>query len=113
MRVHPDVQAALQAIKATTPASPIESLFRTQNTNFGAYLIAANQLRYCGVKLAPNRADVDLLFHDPHRRGPNLLRRFNSGAVEQVNARVLFETRGYLLSEVKQSLTAGADDASR
>ena len=34
--------------------------------------------------------------------GRTLLRRFNVGAVELVNARTLFETRGYLMSEIKR-----------
>jgi hypothetical protein len=113
MRVHPDVRAVLQAIKATTPPTPSEFLYHTQNTNFGAYLIAANRLRYRGARLAANQADVDLLFDDPQCEGPDLLRRFNVGAIEQVNARVLFETRGYLLSEVKRTLKVGVANAAK
>ncbi len=91
---------------------PTESptpLYRCQNTNFGAYLIAANLLRYEGVERASNGRDVELLFYDPDLRGPDLLRRYNAGAAELVNARVLYEVRGYLLSEVKR--VQGGDNA--
>lgn len=39
MRVHPDVQVALQAIKATTPDPIPESLICTQNTKFQCLFI--------------------------------------------------------------------------
>ena len=39
MRVHPYVQAALQAIKATTPDPIPESLICTQNTKFQCLFI--------------------------------------------------------------------------
>jgi hypothetical protein len=100
--VSPSAYAATRIAVCSTNPEP--HFFSTPNTNLCAYLIAANRLLYCGARLAAGGANVDLLFHDPHCDGPNLLRRFNAGAVEQVNARVLFETRGYLLSEVKRTL---------
>lgn len=111
MRVHSDVQAVLKTIKANPPDPPTDSFFSTQNTNFAAYLMAANELRFYIARMAANGADVDLLFHDPHGSGPDLLRRFNVGAVEPVNARVLFEVRGYLLSEVKRAMRVEVGDA--
>jgi hypothetical protein len=86
-------------------------LYRCQNSNFGSYLIAANLLRYQGAQLASNGRDVEFLFYDPDARGPDLLRRFNAGAAEPVNARVLYEVRGYLLSEVKRVQAGVGDDA--
>jgi hypothetical protein len=86
-------------------------LYRCQNTNFGAYLVVANLLRYKDAQLAPNGEDVELLFYDPDARGPDLLRRYNAGAAEFVNARVLYEVRGYLLSEIKR--VQGAANASQ
>jgi len=98
------VEAVLKNLPTEKPEQPVESppLYRCQNSNFGSYLIAANLLRYHGAELAPNGRDVDFLFYDPAARGPDLLRRFNAGAAEPVNARVLYEVRGYLLSEVKR-----------
>lgn len=87
------------------------SLYSCRNANFGAYLLTANLLRYKCAQLTPNGEDVDLLFYDPDRRGPDLLRRYNAGAAELVNARVLYEVRGFLLSEVKQ--LQGGHNASR
>jgi hypothetical protein len=92
---------------------PPLSLYHTQNSNFSAYLIAAGLLQYTGARLASNGKDVDFLFHDPNAEGPDLLRRFNAGAVDAVNARVLFEVRGYLLSEVKRTQAMGADNAKK
>jgi hypothetical protein len=105
-----EVLARLRASASTEhPPTP---LYRCQNTNFGAYLISANLLRYAGAQLAPNGRDVDLLFYDPDARGPDLLRRYNAGAAELVNARVLYEVRGYLISEVKR-LQAGVGHARK
>jgi hypothetical protein len=94
------------------PTSPpsTDSLFRVQNTSFGAYLLAANKLRFKGAERASNSTVVELVFFDPDDLGPDLLRRFNVGAVELVNARTLFETRGYLMSEVKRVLAGVGDD---
>jgi hypothetical protein len=39
MRVHPDVQGALQAIKAATSSPTRESLFCTQNTKYQGFFI--------------------------------------------------------------------------
>lgn len=39
-------------IEAVTSGPRSESLFHTQNTNFSAYLIAANLLRYRGARVA-------------------------------------------------------------
>ena len=39
MRVYPNVQAGLQAVKATTPDPIPESLFHTQNTKFQCLFI--------------------------------------------------------------------------
>jgi hypothetical protein len=101
----------IRSIETVTSGPRSESLFRTQNTNFSAYLIAAYLLRYRGARIAENKADVDLLFEDPQQAG-HLFRRFIAGAIEPVNARVLFETRAYLLSEVKRALSAGVGDDS-
>jgi hypothetical protein len=101
MRSAREVRAFLENLKTEQPVRP-PPLYRCQNSNFGSYLIAANLLRYHGAELAPNGRDVDFLFYDPAARGPDLLRRFNAGAAEPVNARVLYEVRGYLLSEVKR-----------
>jgi len=102
-----EVRAYLENLKAQSTGSNTP-LYRCQNSNFGSYLIAANELQYAGAQLASNGRDVDLLFYDSDARGPDLLRRFNAGAVQPVNARVLYEVRGYLLSEVKR-VQGGAD----
>lgn len=115
MRTRGDLQALQSNLPKSETITPQESItppYRCQNTNFGSYLIAANLLRYQGAELAANGKDVDLLFYDPHSRGPDLLRRFNAGAAEPVNARVLYEVRGYLLSEVKR-IQAGVDNAEK
>jgi hypothetical protein len=96
-----DIRTVLDSL-ATEKSNQPTPLYRCQNSNFGSYLIAANLLRYHGSQLAPNGRDVDFLFYDPNGRGPDLLRRFNAGAADPVNARVLYEVRGYLLSEVKR-----------
>jgi hypothetical protein len=98
-------------LAAESDQSPLP-LYRSQNTHFGSYLIAANLLRYKGAELAPNGHDAELLFYDPDERGLDLLRRYNAGAAELVNARVLYEVRGYLLSEVKR-LQAGVRSANQ
>lgn len=81
-------------------ASPL--YFRSRSSYFSAYLIAANLLRYTRTELAPDGKDVDFVFHDPAGRGPDLWRRYNAGAGEPVNARTLYEVRGYLLFEVRR-----------
>ena len=97
----------LAGLRSQVPTDPVPTpLYRCQNTNFGAYLITANLLRYEGAQLSSNGYDVELRFYDPDARGPDLLRRYNAGAAELVNARVLYEVRGYLISEVKR-LQAG------
>jgi hypothetical protein len=103
----PEVRAILERQKLEQ--SPETPLYPCQNANFGSYLLTANQLRYKGAQLAPNGRDVEFLFYDPDARGPDLLCRFNAGAVEPVNARILYEVRGYLLSEVKR--VQGGDHA--
>lgn len=101
-------------LKRKNPQQTEESLplYRCQSTNFGAYLITANLLRYTGAQLAPNGHDVELCFHDPEAQAPDLLRRYNAGAAELVNARTLYEVRGYLISEVKR-LQAGVTHVSK
>jgi hypothetical protein len=114
MRVRPIVPS--KPCNHPEPPTPpgVNSFFRVQNTNFGAYLLAANKLRFKNAELASNSTVVELVFFDPDDLGPDLLRRFNVGAVELVNARTLFETRGYLLSEIKRVQTvAGVGDAKR
>jgi hypothetical protein len=93
----------------TSPPKSPNSLFQTQNSNFSAYLTAAGLLDYAGAGLASNTKDLDFLFHEA--KGSDLLRRFNAGAVEAVNARVLFEVRGYLLAEIKRTQAVGAAHA--
>ncbi len=102
-----ELSVVLSQLKSPPPSDT--PLYACQNSNFGSYLIAANVLHYAGAQWAPNGRDVDLLFYDPDTRGPDLLRRFNAGAVEPVNARILYEVRGYLLSEVKR--VQGGGDA--
>jgi len=104
----PELRSLLESQKGQPIEHSTLPPYRCQNSNFGSYLIAANALRYLGAELAPCGRVVDFLFYDPDTRGPDLLRRFNAGAVEPVNARVLYEVRGYLLSEVKR-LQAGVD----
>jgi len=105
-----DPKALAKALRHVNqqPESNNTPVYSCQNTNFGAYLIAANLLRFKAAQLAPNGWDVELLFYDPDARGPDLLRRYNAGAAELVNARVLYEVRGYLISEVKR-LQAGVE----
>ena len=91
----------------SNPTETLEPLYPCRNTNFGAYLIAANLLRYKCAELASNGKDVDLLFYDPDARGPALLHRYNAGAAELVNARTLYEVRGFLLSEVTKVQRGG------
>jgi hypothetical protein len=103
----------LQPPNTTSSAPPNhDSLYRTQNTNFGSYLLAAEKLRFKGAEPAADGTGVELVFFDPDDQGPDLQRRFNVGAVDSVNARVLFETRGYLLGEVKR-VQAGVQSAKR
>jgi hypothetical protein len=114
MRARPIVPSQLSNHPEPPTPPSTDSLFRVQNTNFGAYLLAANKLRFKGAELAPESTVVELTFFDPDDLGPDLLRRFNVGAVELVNARTLFETRGYLMSEIKRVQTAaGVDNAKR
>lgn len=87
----------------TEPEPP---LYHCTNTNFGAYLIVAKLLRFKEAALAANSEDVELRFYDPAGQGPSLLSRYNAGLGEAVAAKLLFEVRGYLLSEVKRVQTA-------
>jgi hypothetical protein len=107
------LQGILADLKSLTPKPepPSTPLYCCQNTNFGAYLITANLLRYEGAQLASNGRDVELRFYDPDARGPDLLRRYNAGAAELVNARALYEVRGYLISEVKRLQAGVGHDA--
>jgi hypothetical protein len=94
------------------PQAPIVPLYRNQNSNFGAYLISANLLRFKGAELSANGREVDFVFYDPEQRGPELLRRYQAGAAEFVNARTLYEVRGYLIGEIKR-LQVGVGDAEK
>jgi hypothetical protein len=98
---------------APQPVEPTHQLYRCPHTFFASYLIAANLLRYLHAEMAPNGKDVELVFYDPDDRGPDLLRRYNAGAAELVNARVLYEVRGYLLTEVKQVQAARVGNGTR
>ncbi len=103
---------AIARNEISKPAEPPPSdtpLYRNPNSNFGAYLISANLLRFKGAELAANGRDVDFVFYDPEARGPDLLLRYNAGAAELVNARTLYEVRGYLLGQVKKVQAAGVD----
>lgn len=105
MRVHdPGKQALLANQQEPVPEKPAP--FRCQNSNFVSYLVAANLLRYLSAELVPGTRTVVFLLHDPQCRGPELLRQFNAGVAEPVNARVLYEVRGFLLGEAKKVLTA-------
>lgn len=99
-------QAITEHLKCGKPTKPEEFStppYRCPNSSFGAYLLAANVLRYIGAQLsATSRRDVEFLFYDPDERGPGLLRRFNSGAVGPVNPRILLEVRGFLVSEARR-----------
>jgi hypothetical protein len=112
-------EAATCSPKPSQPANPAPStppnphnLYRTQNTNFGSYILAAEKLRFRGAEPSADSTGVELVFFDPEGIGPDLQRRFNVGAVDSVNARVLFETRGYLMAEVKR-IQAGVNNAQR
>ena len=105
MRVHDQGRQALAA-NQQSPAPENSAPFRCQNSNFVSYLIAANLLRYLSAELIPGTRTVVFLLHDPLCRGPELLRQFNAGVAESVNARTLYEVRGFLLSEAKRVLAA-------
>jgi hypothetical protein len=109
------VKARLNNLPFAPAEQPVEltQLYRCPHTFFASYLIAANLLRYLYAEMAPNGKDVELVFYDPDDRGPDLLRRYNAGAAELVNARVLYEVRGYLLTEVKQVQAAGVGNGTR
>jgi hypothetical protein len=96
------------------PQSPRQDLhFRTENTNLSAYLIAAEKLHLKAAELAPSGV-VEFVFDDPDGLGPDLLSRYSVGACDSVNARVLFETRAYLLTQVRKvQKVAGVDRAQR
>jgi hypothetical protein len=105
MRVHDPGKQALAANQQTNVSEQPAS-FRCQNSNFVSYLIAANLLRYLSAEMVPGTRTVVFLLHDPQCRGPELLRQFNAGVAESVNARTLYEVRGFLLGEAKKTLTA-------
>jgi hypothetical protein len=114
MRVHDKGKRALAANQhGPYPEQPAP--FRCHNANFVSYLVAANLLRYLSAELVPGTRTVMFLLHDPQCRGPELLRQFNSGVAESVNARTLYEVRGFLLGEAKNVLTAAGvcDDKAR
>ena len=64
-----------------TPSDP-EPIFRCRAANLGAYFLVATKLVYRGAQLCPNGSEVDLLFADPERSGPDLQRRFNVGLAD-------------------------------
>ena len=109
--------------EATSPLQPSnpalstppnnDSLFRVQSTNCAAYILAAEKLRFRGAEPAADGTGVEFVFFDPEGIGLDIERRFNVGAVDSVNARVLFETRGYLMSEVKRVLAGVRGDQRR
>jgi len=88
------------------PLTQQPATFRSQNSNLVSYLITANLLRYLSAELVPGTKNVVFVLDDPQCRGPELMRQFNSGVAESVNARTLFEVRGFLLGEAKKVLTA-------
>jgi hypothetical protein len=95
------------------PSTPTR-FFRCTHLNFASYVLSADLLRYDAAELAPNGRDIEFRFYDPDARGPDLLRRYTSGAAELVNARTLYEMRGYLVSEVKRiQASAGVQSAQR
>jgi hypothetical protein len=105
MRVHDLGQQALAA-NQQQPFPEQPAPFRCHNSNFVSYLVAANLLRYLSAELVHGTRIVVYLLHDPQCRGPELLRQFNAGVAEPVNARTLYEVRGFLLGEAKRVLTA-------
>lgn len=110
MRVHEPGRQAL-AVNQQPPAPDSPTPFRCHNSNFASYLIAANLLRYLRAELVPDTRMVAFLLDDPKHRGEELLRQFNAGVAELVNARTLYEVRGFLLGEAKKVLeTAGVRD---
>lgn len=105
MRVH-DLGKQAVAANQQSPTPETPNPFRCQNSNFVSYLVAANLLRYLSAELVPGTRTVVFLLHDPQCRGPELQRLFNAGVAEPVNARVLYEVRGFLLGEAKRVLEA-------
>lgn len=105
MRVH-DLGKQALAANQQEAVSKQPAPFRCQNSNFVSYLVAANLLRYLSAERVPGTRTVVYLLHDPQCRGPELLRQFNAGVAESVNARTLYEVRGFLLGEAKRVLEA-------
>lgn len=105
MRVK-DLGKEALATNQQEPAPAQPAPYRSQNSNFVSYLIAANLLRYLSAELVPGTSAVEFLLDDPQCRGPELLRQFNAGVAEAVNARTLYEVRGFLLGEAKRVLKA-------
>lgn len=105
MRVHDLGQQAV-AVNQQSPLPEQTAPFRCHNSNFVSYLIAANLLRYLSAELVPGTKTVVFVLHDPQCRGPELMRQFNAGVAEPVNARTLYEVRGFLLGEAKRVLQA-------
>lgn len=105
MRVH-DLGKQALAANQQEPIPETPAPFRSQNTNIVSYLIAANLLRYLNTELVPDTRTVVFVLHDPQCRGPELVRQFNAGVAEPINARTLYEVRGFLLGEAKRVLDA-------
>jgi hypothetical protein len=104
-------------IQPPSPQPPNSDIpvFRVANLNFATFLLVANKLQDLRAELSPTNSTLaELVFLDPDDVGPDLLRRFGVGAVEPINPKVLFEARGYLVSEMRRvqnkAMLAAVDD---
>jgi len=106
MRVHDPGKQALAA-NQQEPTLEKPAPFRCQNSNFVSYLVAANLLRYLSAEIVPGTRTVVFLLHDPQCRGPELMRQFNAGVAEPLNARVLYEVRRFPVGRSEESVGRG------
>jgi hypothetical protein len=76
-----------------------DPLFISNNTQFSAYLIAANLLQF--LRAEPG-IQVSFVFADPDGLGEDLRRNWHLDAVALVHPKRLLEARNRLVDEIKR-----------
>jgi hypothetical protein len=93
------------------PPSTDPNFFQTVSLSLSAALIAAQQLKFSHCELHANCKDAMFFFEDPHHIGSELQRKYTSGILPTVHAKVLNEARSYLMEEANR--LKGTDRAKK
>ena len=92
----------MSAANVRSSPPPLPQEFQTISSSLAAALIAAGQLNYSHCKLHRNAKDVIFVFQDPLGIGEELQRRYTTGTLPLVHAKLLADVRNNLMEEANR-----------